>query len=260
MRIVRNGERLGEGPSLGRGAEEARGEYLAFVDPRDYVSPHCFELLYAAATADGGHDIAKGLGLHINAAGRSIERPDGGPTARSDGTSLMGGRFTGYSQQGFTRPSSGASSCPPRRARRSSCACADTQTTSYLKRRQSTATPRRKAAPGQGCSRVAPRPASMPYWAPSRSLRATSSTDGRGRIFWTVRMRRYAGTKVRSLPTSRSTTCSKATLRCLSLLARAVSAGCGAPLQSALCSTPYGRRFRSPLSGETRRRANATAR
>ena len=60
VRIVRNEENLGAGPSRNRGIEEARGDYLSFVDPDDYVSPDFYELLYAAATAQDGHDMAKG--------------------------------------------------------------------------------------------------------------------------------------------------------------------------------------------------------
>ena len=60
VRILRNKKNIGPGPSRNRGIEEASGEYLSFVDPDDYVSPDFYELLFSAATADGGHDIAKG--------------------------------------------------------------------------------------------------------------------------------------------------------------------------------------------------------
>ena len=58
--VIHNEENLGAGPSRNRGIEAARGDYLSFVDPDDYVSPDFYELLYATAIADGGHDIAKG--------------------------------------------------------------------------------------------------------------------------------------------------------------------------------------------------------
>ena len=61
VRILRNAENLGAGPSRNRGIEAARGDYLSFINPDDWVSPDFYELLYAAATAGGGHDIAKGL-------------------------------------------------------------------------------------------------------------------------------------------------------------------------------------------------------
>ena len=60
VRILRNKENLGPGPSRNHGIDAARGDYLSFVDPDDYISPDFYELLYAAAIADGGHDIAKG--------------------------------------------------------------------------------------------------------------------------------------------------------------------------------------------------------
>ncbi|MBR2524516.1 MAG: glycosyltransferase family 2 protein, partial [Clostridiales bacterium] len=37
---------MGAGASRNRGIGEASGEYLAFVDPDDYVSENFFELLY----------------------------------------------------------------------------------------------------------------------------------------------------------------------------------------------------------------------
>ena len=61
VRILENERNLGSGPSRNRGIEEACGEYLNFVDADDWVSPDFYRLLYAAATADGGHDIAKGV-------------------------------------------------------------------------------------------------------------------------------------------------------------------------------------------------------
>ncbi|MBQ9022279.1 MAG: glycosyltransferase family 2 protein [Eggerthellaceae bacterium] len=70
VRILQNPENLGAGPSRNRGIEAARGEYLGFVDPDDYVPPEFFELLYTAATADGRHDIAKGLQVNVDTDGR----------------------------------------------------------------------------------------------------------------------------------------------------------------------------------------------
>ena len=61
VRILRNERNIGAGASRNRGIEAARGDYLSFIDPDDYVSPDFYELLYAAAIADGGHDMAKGM-------------------------------------------------------------------------------------------------------------------------------------------------------------------------------------------------------
>ena len=66
VRILRNEENFGAGQSRNRGIESARGEYLSFVDPDDYVSPDFYELLYTAALADGGHDIAKGRAARVS--------------------------------------------------------------------------------------------------------------------------------------------------------------------------------------------------
>ena len=60
IRILHNKENLGPGPSRNAGIEAARGEYLGFVDPDDWVDAGFYEELYSAATT-GGFDIVKGL-------------------------------------------------------------------------------------------------------------------------------------------------------------------------------------------------------
>ena len=75
VRILRNEENLGQGPSRNRGIEAARGDYLAFFDPDDYATPDFFELLYAAATSGGGHDIAKGLRCLVDAKTGEVSPP-----------------------------------------------------------------------------------------------------------------------------------------------------------------------------------------
>ena len=70
VHILQNEQNLGAGPSRNRGIEVARGEYLSFIDPDDYVSPNFYDLLYKAAIADGGHDITKGLRVEVDASGK----------------------------------------------------------------------------------------------------------------------------------------------------------------------------------------------
>ena len=59
IRILRNPENLGAGPSRNAGIEAARGEYLSFIDPDDFVAPDFLQLLYEKA-AETGADIVKG--------------------------------------------------------------------------------------------------------------------------------------------------------------------------------------------------------
>lgn len=70
--ILRNDKNIGAGPSRNRGIEVARGEYLSFIDPDDYISHDFYELLYAAATKDGRHDIAKGTRKKVDEKGAPI--------------------------------------------------------------------------------------------------------------------------------------------------------------------------------------------
>ena len=76
VRILRNESNRGAGYSRNRGIETAQGEYFSFVDSDDYLSPNFYELLYAAATADGGHDIVKGLRCMVDNATGDVEPPD----------------------------------------------------------------------------------------------------------------------------------------------------------------------------------------
>ena len=59
IRIITNEENMGPGPSRNRGIEVARGEYLSFVDPDDYLAPDFYEILYRSAEENDA-DIAKG--------------------------------------------------------------------------------------------------------------------------------------------------------------------------------------------------------
>ena len=49
VRIIRNTENLGSGPTRNRGIEAAKGEYLSFIDPDDWIAPDFYERLYAKA-------------------------------------------------------------------------------------------------------------------------------------------------------------------------------------------------------------------
>ena len=60
VRIIRNTENLGPGPTRNRGIEAAKGAYLSFIDPDDRIAPDFYERLYAKAVS-GNYDIAKGI-------------------------------------------------------------------------------------------------------------------------------------------------------------------------------------------------------
>ena len=60
VRIIRNTENLGSGPTRNRGIDAAKGEYLSFIDPDDWIAPDFYERLYAKAVS-GNYDIAKGI-------------------------------------------------------------------------------------------------------------------------------------------------------------------------------------------------------
>ena len=60
IRILENPENMGAGPSRNRGIEAAKGAYLSFIDPDDYIAPDFYERLYTKAIS-GDYDIAKGI-------------------------------------------------------------------------------------------------------------------------------------------------------------------------------------------------------
>ena len=65
IRLLKNHYNIGAGLSRNRGIEEARGEYIGFVDPDDYVSENFFELLYNRAEKTGV-DIVKGVCQNVD--------------------------------------------------------------------------------------------------------------------------------------------------------------------------------------------------
>ncbi len=82
--LLENPENLGPGPSRNRGIETARGEYLSFVDPDDYIAEDFLELLYAKALNTWA-EIVRGEELHLNL----------------DGTVQRRGRLTQHIKKGL---------------------------------------------------------------------------------------------------------------------------------------------------------------
>ena len=58
IRILYNAQNMGAGKSRNRGIDEATGEFIAFVDPDDWVDRNFYEVLYNRAKA-GNYDIVK---------------------------------------------------------------------------------------------------------------------------------------------------------------------------------------------------------
>ena len=76
IRIIKNAQNLGAGPSRNRGMEEACGEYLSFVDADDWVAPNFYELLYAQALKTGA-DIVKGSRSEVGESGNPADGQSG---------------------------------------------------------------------------------------------------------------------------------------------------------------------------------------
>lgn len=77
IRILYNDYNLGPGPSRNRGIEIARGEYLNFSDPDDYMDDDFFETLYNLAKEKDA-DVVKG---HVTAVDSKGEKVDSWPDA-----------------------------------------------------------------------------------------------------------------------------------------------------------------------------------
>jgi len=73
IRILVNSRNMGSGPSRNSGIEAARGEYLAFIDPDDFVNDNFFELLYKKAESTGA-EIVKGERKLIDENGNLLQQ------------------------------------------------------------------------------------------------------------------------------------------------------------------------------------------
>lgn len=71
IRILVNDVNSGAGFSRNRGIEDARGEYLSFVDPDDYVADNFLNLLYTK-TFPNKPDIVKGERLLVDPSGKIL--------------------------------------------------------------------------------------------------------------------------------------------------------------------------------------------
>lgn len=102
VQFLRNAENSGPGPSRNAGIEAARGKYVGFVDPDDWISPDFYEMLYAAATATESqngtaYDVAKGVMMKV---------VNGAPRLSRHGTILIANRaprvYEQFTWQHFT--------------------------------------------------------------------------------------------------------------------------------------------------------------
>lgn len=61
-----NQENAGSGPARNNGIDHAKGEFIGFVDPDDWISPNYFEILYNEATICGADISATSNVLKVN--------------------------------------------------------------------------------------------------------------------------------------------------------------------------------------------------
>ena len=67
VKLIQNPTNIGPGPSRNIGIEKAKGQYLSFIDPDDYICDDFLELLYSVATQDKQeHKIAKGSCITVS--------------------------------------------------------------------------------------------------------------------------------------------------------------------------------------------------
>ena len=72
LRLLSNAKNMGAGPSRNRGIDAAEGEYLAFVDPDDFIAEDFLELLYEKGQQNHA-DIIKGEVIKVKENGARIE-------------------------------------------------------------------------------------------------------------------------------------------------------------------------------------------
>ena len=75
IRVIQNETNVGAGSSRNRGIESACGEYLAFVDPDDYIATDFLELLYEEGVRYNA-DIVKGICKNVNESGNPLPSDD----------------------------------------------------------------------------------------------------------------------------------------------------------------------------------------
>ena len=71
VQVMKNQVNLGAGPTRNRGIESARGEYLSFIDPDDWISKDFYMVLYAKAK-ETGSDIVKGRREYVDEEGMPL--------------------------------------------------------------------------------------------------------------------------------------------------------------------------------------------